>query len=168
MKGRRLVILASILCKWLTGCGTMDYGNEISQVIYTSDAGTLLPEQQWHERVVISRSKVSLARNGRVEHTEINEGAWEFSVEEQQVQALFEQIRTVDCSSLERIEPDDPPDGGGTETYTIRYANGKECSLVYDSGTTYTKGLLIVHPIQAFLTNLTPPAEAVNRYRFSP
>ena len=59
--------------------------NNVTQVSYTSDAGTILPELQWHEQIVITKSQVSLTRNGRVADTEINAGSWEIPVDEQKV-----------------------------------------------------------------------------------
>jgi len=138
--------------------------NNITQVSYTSDAGTILPELQWHEQISITRSKVSLTRNGRVADTRVNAGSWEFAADERKVQALFEQLATIDCAAIKRVAPDDPPDGGSTESYTIAYERGKECLLVYDPGTTYTNGELVVKPIQAFTRSLVLPADAAPRY----
>jgi hypothetical protein len=70
----------------------------------------------------------------------------------------------VDCATVKRVEPDDQPDGGGTESYTIAYARGKECSLVYDPGTTYTNGELLVQPIVLFIQSLALPFDAADRY----
>ena len=139
--------------------------NDITQVSYTSDAGTILPELQWHEQIVITKSKVSLTRNGRVADTQINAGSWEIPVDAERVQTLFEQLATVDRSTVKRVAPDDVPDGGGTESYTIAYARGKACSLVYDPGTTYTNGELLVKPIKLFIQSLTLPADAAGRYQ---
>ena len=125
-----------------------------------------MPELQWHEQIVITKSKVSLTRNGRVADTQINAGSWEIPVDAQNVsQALFEQLATVDCATIKRVAPDDVPDGGGTESYTIAYARGKACSLVYDPGTTYTNGELLVKPIKLFIQSLTLPADAAGRYQ---
>ena len=138
--------------------------NNVTQVSYTSDAGTILPELQWHEQIVITKSEVSLTRNGRVADTQINAGSWEIPVDAEKITALLEQLAQVDCATIKRVEPDDVPDGGGTESYTIAYALGKECSLVYDPGTTYTNGELVVKPIQAFTRSLVLPADAAPRY----
>ena len=139
--------------------------NSITQVSYTSDSGTILPELQWHEQIVITKSKVSLARNGRVAGTQVNAGSWEIPVDAQQIAKLFEQLATVDCATIKQVEPDDVPDGGGTESYTIVYARGEECSLMYDPGTTYTNGELLVKPIDLFIQSLTLPADAWSRYQ---
>jgi hypothetical protein len=141
--------------------------NDISQVSYASDAGTILPELQWHDQIIITKSKVSLTRNGRVANTKINAGTWEFASDEQKVTAFFEQLEAIDCSTIKRLEPADPPDGGGTESYTIVYASGKKFSLVYDPGTTYTNDKLLVKPIDRFIQSLSLPAEAASRYQFS-
>ena len=68
--------------------------NYITQVSYTSDAGTILPELQWHEQIVITESKDSLTRNSRATDTQINAGSWEIPVDTQRVVALFEQLAT--------------------------------------------------------------------------
>lgn len=141
--------------------------NDISQVLYTSSTGPILPELQWHEQIVITKGKVSLTRNGRTANTKINAGTWELAFDEQKVTALFEQLEAVDCSTIRRIAPDVPPDGGGTETYTIVYESGEKFSLVYDPGIVYTNGLLIVRPVKAFIGSLALPAEAASRYDLS-
>ena len=164
MKGKLLVIVAALFCAYATGCNTAEPMHDVTQVSYTSAAGTILPELQWHEQIVITKSKVSLTRNGRVADTRINAGSWEIPVDAQKIAQLFEQLATVDCATIKRVVPDDVPDGGGTESYTIAYVRGKECSLVYDPGTTYTNGELVVKPIQAFTRSLVLPADAVPRY----
>ena len=106
-----------------------------------------------------------MSRNGRAANTEINAGTWEFAVDEQNVTALFEQLEAINCSTIKRIEPEDPVDGGDTESYTILYARDKTFSLVYDPGTTYTDGELIVKPVEVFIQSLRLPVEAVSRYK---
>ncbi len=133
---------------------------KISQVIYTAGSGTILPKLQWSERFTITGDSVSLTRTGKVNDTAVNAGTWEFAADAQAVAALFAQLAAVDCARLKRIEPDDPPDGGGAESFEIAYANGKKCVLTYDAGVTYTGGELIVAPIRAFARALTLPADA--------
>lgn len=166
MKGKLFVILAVIFCECIAGCKTGQSMNDISQVTYTSDSGTILPELQWREQIIITKNKVSLTRNGRTADTQVNAGTWEFAVDGPKVTALFAQLETINCATIKRMEPDDLPDGGGTESYTIVYAGDQECSLVYDPGTTYTDGILIVKPVEAFIRNLTLPVGAANRYKF--
>jgi hypothetical protein len=139
--------------------------NDITQIIYTSDSGTILPELQWHEVVVITKDEVSLARNGRVENSEINSGVWKFPVDEQRTAALFAQLRSVDCSKIKKVEPDIIPDGGGTESFTIVYTDNQKCSLIYDPGIIYTNGQLIKKPIEEFIQNLAFPSGVENRYK---
>jgi hypothetical protein len=149
---------------YAAGCSTVEPMNNVTQVSYTSDSGTVLPALQWHEKIVITKSKASLTRNGRVADTQINAGSWEIPVDAQKIAALFEQLATVDCSVINRVAPDDVPDGGGIESYTIAYARGKECSLVYDPGTTYTNGDLLAKPIELFIQSLALPPDAVARF----
>lgn len=139
--------------------------NDITQVIYTSDSGTILPELQWHEEVVIAKNEVSLIRNGRVENSGINSGVWKISIDEQKTAALFAQLRSVDCSKIKRVEPDIMPDGGGTVSFTIVYTDNRKCSLIYDPGTVYTNGQLIKKPIEEFIKNLVFPSGVKYQYK---
>lgn len=138
--------------------------NKISQISYDSYSGAILPELQWHEQITITPGKVILTRNNNSPDTIVNVGTWDFTVEEQKTIALFEQLETIQCTAIKRIEPQDAPDGGSTEAYTLFHADGSQCSLLYDPGATYTNGEVIVKPIQTFIQDLTLPAEAANRY----
>jgi hypothetical protein len=109
----------------LARCNTEWSMDDIIQVVYTSEAGPILPELQWHEQIIITAEKITLTRTGRTDETEINAGAWEFEADSAQVTALFATLQVIDCATLRRIEPDDPPDGGQTESYTLHYASGK-------------------------------------------
>jgi hypothetical protein len=138
---------------------------EISQVSYTEESGTILPELQLYEQVVITKDKVTLSRNGKTAETEVNEGKWEIQVDEQVVRVFFEQLEAIDCSSIKRIEPDELEIGGGTESYSIVYAGDKTFYLRYGGGVTYTDGMLIVEPIEAFIESLTFPVGASSQYK---
>lgn len=164
MKQERLVVLIALWSIFLTACKTVQNMNKISQISYTSDSGAILPELQWHEQITITPGKVTLARNGKTPDTIVNAGTWDFGVEEQKTTALFEQLEAIRCSAIERIEPQDAPDGGGAEAYTLLYADGAQCSLAYDPGTSYTNGEEVVKPVRAFIQSLSLPAEAANRY----
>jgi hypothetical protein len=124
----------------------------------------ILPELQWHERITIGANTVRLARNGRTANTRVNAGTWELPADPHRVAALFAQLGAVDRAAIQRVEPDDIPDGGGSEEYTLVYANGAQFGLSYTPGVIYTNGELIVQPVQAFLRGLQWPAEAASRY----
>jgi hypothetical protein len=164
VKSKLLVALATIFCECLAGCKAGKAVGQIVEIRYTSSAGAILPELQWHEEIVITRGGVSLKRNGRAPDSEVNEGTWDIAVDAQQVSALLEQLQAVDCSTIERVEPEDAPDGGGEESYTIVYASGIKCTLWYNAGVTYTNGERIVEPVQTFLQSLAYPVEAKSRY----
>jgi hypothetical protein len=165
VKGKRVAMLAALFCGLATGCRAARPVKEIIQISYTSTAGSILPELQWQEEITITPEKVVLTRSGRVEASEVNAGSWDLAVDGVTVAALFERLTAVECATLVRVEPDDAPDGGYTEGYRIAYAGGAACSLVYDPGTTYTNGQLVVEPVQAFIAALPLPAEATSRYR---
>ncbi len=162
MPGPALLLIFS-LCLVLAGCQTeQPMTNTVEQVIYTADSGPVLPELQWHEERVITRTAVTLTRNGRVAATQINAGAWAVPVD---AAALLDELAAVDCASLTRVEPADPPDGGGTVSYTLVFADGDPCVLTFDPGVTYTGSEAITAPVQALLQTLPWPPEAASRIK---
>jgi hypothetical protein len=167
VKGK-LAILLMVLWLTMTGCEAEQGMRDITQVTFTTDAGTILPELQWHEQYVITRDKVVFARHGQTDDTEVHTGTWEIPVMTEAVAALFATLEAVNPAEIRRIEPEDAPDGGENKGYTVAYGRGKTLSLLYDPGTTYAGGEQIVAPVQAFLESLSLPAEAANRYTFEP
>jgi hypothetical protein len=143
------------------------YLDDISQVSYSERSGTILPELQLHERIVITRDKVTLTRNGMTADTEVHEGEWEIEVDEQAVTAFFEQLEAIDCSSIKRIEPDQLDIGGGTETYKIVYGGDRKLYMDYGRGVTHRDGELIVEPIDTFIKGLEFPFGATSQYKAS-
>ncbi len=137
----------------------------IDHIAYSSDAGSILPELQWHEEIVITQHTITLMRKGRVRETQVNVGRWEWLADHAEVVALFAQLESVACEDLQRIEPDSPIDGGHTECYSITYGQQQHCVLRYDPGVIYTGGERVVGPVQAFLRRLGIPPAIAQRYR---
>ncbi len=137
---------------------------EITQISCTSDSGAILPELQWHEEYVIADGAVTFSRNGKVAETQVNAGAWQIALDEQQSAALFRQLEAVNIAAIERVEPQDAPDSGGSASYTVVYAGDKTFELYYNGGATYTNGEQMIDPINQFIQNLVLPAVAANRY----
>ncbi|WP_129632004.1 hypothetical protein [Candidatus Oscillochloris fontis] len=129
----------------------------IALVAYSSDAGPILPELQWHEEVVITKRTITLVRKGRVPETQVNVGHWEWPADEGAVATLFAQLEPIECGDLRRVEPADAPDGGHTESYSITYGRKQRCELRYDPGVIYIGGDQVVGPVQAFLRGLSLP-----------
>lgn len=167
MKRKVLLTLAAIIFCWLPGCSSVKTLDNITQVSITSDAGSIPDELQWHEEITITKDDVSFVRNGRTDETEVDEGSWDVPVGAQSVAALFAELEAVDCATIERVEPDDPLDGGETTSYTITYGRGKTFYLRYEPGVTYTDGARLVDPIMTFIEDLDLPAAALNRYDLS-
>ena len=165
MKIKLLIVLVILLGVGLSSCTKSCYLEDISQVTYTEESGTISPEYQLTEKIIITDNKVTLTRSGRIDETQVNEGTWEVEVDARDVAALFEQLEAVDCSSIKRIEPEEQPIGGGTKYYSIIYAGDKEFNISYSGGTTYTDSMLIVEPIEAFIDGLTFPAGATMQYK---
>jgi hypothetical protein len=153
-----------VACGLMAGCSQAGKMSDISRITYTIDSGTILPELQWHEAITITEQGVTLTRSGKSNDSQVNAGSWEVVADAQGIKALFDQLAGVDGSTIQRVEPQDAPDGGETQTYTIAYGRDKELSLVLDPGTTYTNGELLVDPIKDFIQALDISEEAINRY----
>lgn len=165
MKTGLFLVLVALCCWSLSSCKAGRYMRDISQVTYISESGTILPERQIVEQVVIAADKVTLTRKGKTPDTIINEGVWEFVPDTSKVAAFFAQLEAVDCTAIKRVEPNDPPDGSGAETYRIVYAGGKMFDMQYSEGASYTNGILLTEPIAAFIKDLALPTEAAYPYR---
>ena len=159
------VMLWLMLNLLINGCGAEKPMKSIRQVVYSTDSGSILPEMQWHEEITITTNTVLLKRNGKVPETQVNTGSWEIPVDKDKAEELFEQLEAVDWSIIKRIEPEDAPDGGGSERFTITFAGGETYSLEYIGGSAYTNGEWITGPIRDFLEEIAYPAEWAVRYK---
>jgi hypothetical protein len=140
---------------------------EITQISCTSDSGAILPELQWHEEYVITDGTVTFSRYGKVAETQVNAGMWQLILDEQQTAELFKQLESVNIAAIQRVEPQDAPDGGGSASYAIAYADSKTFNLYFDAGVVYTNSEPLLEPINRFIRNLVLPAEAANRYNLT-
>jgi hypothetical protein len=165
MKVKLFVALAALLGSCLGGCTRVRFMVDIAQVSRSEQSGTISPELQLTEQIVITPGRVTLTRKGRTPDSEVNVGTWEWAVDEAQVRALFAQLQAVDCRSIKRVEPPELDDGGGTESYSIEYGGDKTFTIEYGGGVTYTGGRSIVEPIDAFIASLTFPADAKMQYQ---
>jgi len=154
----RLAIVV-LLCGVLPACGRVRHLSEISQITYTSRAGTILPEMQWYEEIVITPNQVTLHRNGMTPDTEINEGDWTWAPDAEDVRAFFQELEAIDCSTIRRVEGE-PEEGGGTETYTIVYAGAKEFWFAEGDEDTYANSWLLWRPIKEYIAQMDMPQEA--------
>ncbi|MBA4385377.1 MAG: hypothetical protein C0410_11625 [Anaerolinea sp.] len=158
-------IIALVIFLALAGCEKEENMKDISQITVVSDAGSILPELQWHEAFIINKDTVTFTRNGFVDTSEVNAGSWGIPADAQTIALLFLELETVNLKSIERVEPIDPPDGGESSYYEITFENSKAFSLNFNPGVTYTNGELITHPLQVFLEKLQLPSDAINRYK---
>jgi len=149
----------------LSGCQKAEKMQKISQIAYVSESGTILPELQWHEKFVIQQSSITFTRSGIAGASEVNAGSWQVPFDSEALLNLYETLENVDLTKIDRIEPVDQPDGGGSEYYQLTYSNDKTWSLEYSLGATYTNGEWITQPVQDFIKTLQLPTEAANRYK---
>lgn len=134
---------------------------EISHITYTLDAGAILPEHKAHFEYLIMPDGILLSIQGRSVDTQVIEGQWKYPVDEQLVRDLFDLAAETRCSAYERIESEDTPDGGGTETIILTYSNGDTCPLYYDHGTTYTGAEVLIGTIRQIVRSLDPASAEI-------
>jgi len=154
-----------LLLMALSGCQKADKMQKISQIAYVSESGTILPELQWHEKFIVQQNSITFTRSGNADASEVNAGSWPVPFDSEALLNLFETLENVDLTKIDRIDPVDQPDGGGSEYYQLTYSNNKTWSLEYSLGATYTNGEWITQPVQDFLKTLQLPIEASNRYK---
>lgn len=123
----------------------------ISSIAYSITSGPILPEHRATERFVITREGVTFTRVGISADTQVLEGSWEYYVDPTLIAQLFQELEPFNCSQAVRVEPQDPPDGGFSEIYTLNYTDGSTCSLYFDPGVTYTNADQAVKSVLAFV-----------------
>ena len=116
----------------VSGCSRVGYLDDIAWIIVESESGTIPPEMQSVETVRITRDGVTLTRRGKTDDTDVKEGTWVFDIDPRRVTALFDQLETIDCSAIKRIEPAEPTEGGGTIAYDIVYAGRRAFNMNCD------------------------------------
>ena len=166
MFSRVNLIFVLIVSAALASCKKAENMKPITQITTISESGTILPELQWHEEFIILQNSITFIRTGNTHASEVNTGSWSVLFDSAGLANLFETLENVDLTKIERIEPVDQPDGGGSEFYLFNYANGKTWSLEYSLGATYTNGEEITQPLQDFINALQIPTEAANRYKW--
>lgn len=158
-------ISSLLLLLALSSCQKAESMHKISQITYVSESGTILPELQWHEEFIIQQNSITFTRTGNADSTDINAGSWSLPSDSTALAVLFETLENIDLSKIERIEPVDQPDGGGSLFYQFTFSDGKTWSLDYTNGVTYTNGEWITLPVEDFINTLQLPLEAANRYK---
>jgi hypothetical protein len=150
MKNMTYLILIMIVLA-AAGCTMKKPSKVLTQIEYTISSGSILPELQADETFLITPAGVTFTRTGRTTDTEVEQGTWEYYVEPEIINQLFQDLQPFDCSQAVRIEPEDPPDGGFSETYTFHYSDGSSCTLYYDPGVTYTNADQAVRNVLGFV-----------------
>ena len=120
-----------MLTTLLMGCNMKSQSKTISSIEYTITSGAILPEHRAHERFIITREGVTFSRIGIANNTQVQEGNWEYYVEPASVVQLFQELESFDCSRAVRVEPQDPPDGGFSEIYSLNYSDGSDLPPQY-------------------------------------
>ena len=154
------VLISLLGMGFITGCEKEEPMKEITQITYAKASGPIVPEMQMYESYTITRETVTLTRTGNVEDTLVNQGTWQVEFEPASATVLFETLAGVDIESIQKVEPEDIPDGGGSEYYTLTYSNGQVFSMEFTPGVTYRNGNLITQLIKELIRQIELPAEA--------
>jgi hypothetical protein len=151
MKTSTACIILIMLTTLFMGCDMKSQSKTISSIEYTITSGAILPEHRAHERFIITREGVTFSRIGISADTQVQEGSWEYYVEPALIAQLFLELEPFDCSQAVRVEPQDPPDGGFSEIFTLNYSDGNSCNLYFDPGVTYTNADQAVKSVLSFV-----------------
>ena len=136
----------------------------IREIRYLNSSGSILPEMQWSEEYSLTEAEVALVRKGKIENSQVNAGSWTLSPDRQSLQELFAVLQNLDCAKVKRIDPADPPDGGGSEEFTIIYESGGTCNMRFDPGVSYENGDEYAAMIRRFFSEIELPDGAGDRY----
>jgi len=138
----------------MMGCGMKNKDNTIVKIEYMIESGPILTALQANEQYVVSRDGVAWSKEGRTDGKQVAEGAGEFEVEMEKIDALFDQLQHFKCSTAERVEPQDEPDGGFSESFVFHYNSGDICYLYYTPGVRYQYAEQAVQSIREFVYSL--------------
>lgn len=155
-----ILITAAIL----SACSRESEMRTIKEIRYLKSSGSILPELQWVEEYLLSAENATLSRKGRIENSQVNAGSWNLIPDRLVLKELFDALQKMGCAKLNRIDPADPPDGGGSEEFTIVYETGDTCIMRYDPGVTYENGDEYAALIRSFISTIDLPGNAVNRH----
>lgn len=164
-----LLILIALL---VSACAFLNPNQqpELLQITYTAETGSVEPMLQWFEQYTIYRntalSSDFFERTGKANRTQVNQGSWILEPDKQAHEKLFTALDALDLDSIKPIEPEDIPDGAGTERYELKFADGTIFSLDYTPGMDYTNGELVTGPVQEYIESLVLPDDAVSRFTF--
>jgi len=159
----RLWIVLALL--FLTACAPEEPMRTVIQVSDARQSGSIPPELQWVEQTIIRAGEVRFTRGGRVENSQVNAGEWSLTAPPEEIARLLTSLSAVDPRALRRIEPQDPPDGGGARSIVITYADGSTLSLDFDPGVEYAGAEPILQALGDFVGYLEWPQDALAQIR---
>jgi len=160
IKNILLCVVVAILI-FAAGCNVKNPSIQVTQIIYTVDSGTILPELQAHEVYTVTPGTVTLNRKGINPNTQVFEGEWTFAADEGLLKELFTIAEGRQCSEYKRVEPADAPDGGETVTITLTYDDASECVLTINPGVSYEGAEELLGKIREVLANLKTRPDTV-------
>lgn len=158
----------------LAGCGSDNDGKgsstsetpNISMVTYRVTSGMVSPAFAWDETYTISSAGVTFKRSAYSENSTVNTGVWAIGSYGTNEVTLFNTLSGPDVYAVKKTgEENSPPIGGGVTDYSIRYDNGVTVEVVTGSGYIYNNSALITTPINTYISSVTLPVEAVNRFK---
>lgn len=149
----------------LTACAPEEPMQTVIQVSDARQSGSIPPELQWVEQTVIRADEVRFTRRGRVENSQVNAGEWSLTAPPEEITRLLASLSAVNPRTLHRIEPQDPPDGGGARSIVLTYADGSMLSLDFDPGVEYEGAEPILQALGDFAGCLEWPRDALAQIR---
>ena len=138
---------------------------ELTEIVYITESGPILPELRMHEEYRIQTDGVTLIRSGAGEGSQVNSGEWAIDADMAAIEALFESLNKVDPNKVIRVDSEEETDGGSRKIFALNYADGSSFSLDYFGDVTYENAEAIIEPILLFIKSLEMPLDAVATIR---
>lgn len=158
----KTLICLTVISLLATGCFRKKSVTEISQLVWSSDPVSTLPEMQMHEEYTITRESIKLVKTSLSPETKMFEGEWSFQPDEKLLNELFELAESKKCAKYKRVEFADVPDGGFTSTLILVSSEGGKCELYFPPGITYKGAEDLLLKLTQVLNTVQAPSVEVN------
>ncbi len=165
MKRWSLILIIGLSFLLFSGCAKEGQVKELTQIVYITESGPILPELRMHEEYRIQTDGVLFIRSGAGEGSQVNSGEWVIDTDAAAIEALFESLNKVDPDKAIRVDSEEAADGAGRKIIALNYADGSSFSLDYTGDVTYENTEVISEPILLFIKSLDLPIDAVATIR---
>lgn len=156
----------TLLILLISACsnGTSNAPNLVS-VTYRDGSGTVPPKYAWSEQYSVTSAGLSFERTAPASPTSVNAGSWVINSFGSNERKLFQDLSGMAVYSVTKTGQGVSRVGGGITTYELCYDNGERRAVVIGDGSNYHNPELITTPIDNFISKISLPHGASNRFQ---